>query len=196
MMSTLSTPPPITALSRMILPTSLLFVAYCQVVVGLVVVTAVSQDSNSSCPSQEDSAWSIFLLQAVIYLSGTIETWVRAFCFGFGVHILMYLVMVNPNATFEALKGRMNVSLTAGVAFACVVYGGSMVSYRNRFYQRKKLSMRCQIVFLYCMLLPDHFGYIIFLIHFPRRGLSFWHFFSIVFLQMFPTSFRTKWFDY
>jgi hypothetical protein len=143
-MSTLSTTTAttITALSRMMIPTSLLMTAYYQfvVAVGVVVVTAaVSQDASSSCPSQGDSAWSIFLLQVVIYLSGTIETWVRAFCFGFGVHILIYLLMVNPNATFEELKARMNVSLTAGVAFGCVVYGGSMVRYRNRFYQKKEI---------------------------------------------------------
>jgi hypothetical protein len=123
----------------MVLPNLALTAAYivgAAVSIVAVIDVVTPQDASTSCSRQEDSAWSMFLLQAVLYVSSTVETFLRAFCFGFGVHILMYLLMVNPNATYEELKSRMNVSMTAGLAFGCVVYGGSMVSNQDGFYQR------------------------------------------------------------
>lgn len=113
-------------LQRMLLPTLLLLCGMFAAAEGSLYYSTGPAMSNSSC-ERDDYAWNILAIQAIQYLSGTIETFFRAFCFGYGVHVLIYLLCLHPNTTFDELKARMNVSLTAGLAFGCIVYGGSMV---------------------------------------------------------------------
>ena len=72
-------------------------------------------------------SWNELFLVFVAYFSGTIETFVRAFCFGYGLHVLLYLFH-HPDAKYEDIRMRMKVSMIAGLAFGCLAYGGSMVS--------------------------------------------------------------------
>jgi hypothetical protein len=102
-------------IKKMLLPTLLL----CSIVIA---------QESTSWRQHDEHSWNVLLIRGVQYMSGTVETFFRAFCFGYGVHVL-YLLYLNPNATFETLKGRMNVSFMAGLAFGCVVYGGSMVRF-------------------------------------------------------------------
>jgi hypothetical protein len=37
---------------------------------------------------------------------------------------MVYLLMVNPNATFEELKSSIDVSMTVDLAYECIVDGG------------------------------------------------------------------------
>jgi hypothetical protein len=92
--------------------------------------------------SSSSSSWNQLLKEAFlftfVYLSTTLETWIRAFAFGFGGHLLFYIMYLNPDATHDDVRKRMHVSIICGLAMGCFCFGGSMVfpsSYRSQWWE-------------------------------------------------------------
>eukprot|EP00523_Entomoneis_sp_CCMP467_P005941 CAMPEP_0168734412 /NCGR_PEP_ID=MMETSP0724-20121128/8800_1 /TAXON_ID=265536 /ORGANISM="Amphiprora sp., Strain CCMP467" /LENGTH=213 /DNA_ID=CAMNT_0008781515 /DNA_START=29 /DNA_END=671 /DNA_ORIENTATION=+ len=93
--------------------------------------TTPQEDSTTTTCRRHDNdtaaRWNDLLLTTFVYFAGTLETLLRAFALGFGGHLLLYMTMQNPSATYEQLKERFRVSLMCGVAMGCVVFGSSLM---------------------------------------------------------------------
>mmetsp|Transcript_48408 Transcript_48408/g.117188 ORF Transcript_48408/g.117188 Transcript_48408/m.117188 type:complete len:128 (+) Transcript_48408:179-562(+) len=102
----------------------LVMVALLQALLSEEALAAAADDGNDS-HQQQQSIMNI-LYSILGHLFTTLETWIRAFSFGFGLHLLLY-IFSKPNVTSEELKQRMNVSFICGIAFGCFCFGGSMI---------------------------------------------------------------------
>ena len=104
----------------------------CLLILALIAELAVAWDTSTTSSSEGEirscatNTWDDILKDGFVYLAGTAETWIRAFSFGFGAHMLVYIFR-NTNATYDDLKVRFNVSVVCGVAMGCFVFGSSLL---------------------------------------------------------------------
>mmetsp|Transcript_29271 Transcript_29271/g.54963 ORF Transcript_29271/g.54963 Transcript_29271/m.54963 type:complete len:148 (+) Transcript_29271:51-494(+) len=108
---------------RMIMMTSLIR-TFWMLALCTTINSTSAKETEDTC--SKSSGWNELLLDTFRYSATTCETFLRAFCFGFGAHLLIYLFH-HPDAQFQELKTRINVSAVAGLAMGCVVYGASLM---------------------------------------------------------------------
>ena len=89
--------------------------------------TKQDASTTASCATTAAAgSWDELFKIGSINLATTLETWIRAFSFGFGSHMLVYIFR-NPNVTYEDIQVRFRVSMVCGVAMGCFVFGLSLM---------------------------------------------------------------------